>query len=290
MLKIGEFSQAAKVSIKTLRYYDQMGLLKPAWKDRFSGYRFYHLTQVEDLNQILALKEMGFSLDQIQTILQDEITLPQLKAMLRLKKTELQQEIKTSTSQLALIEDRLNQLDAGADLAQITLIQEPTILDQINKPKELEQMKVEIKTLPAFTTAGMKYVGKNENNQIAAMWQEIGPRWGEINNPAKPYERAFGICGEMEEDGSFTYLAGIQVDKVEDLPADLNSWEVPENTYAVFPCTLRDIHKTYQYAHSTWMPENGYKRADGPDFEYYGEHFDPADPESILYVYIPVKK
>jgi predicted transcriptional regulator YdeE len=290
MLKIGEFSTAAKVSIKTLRYYDQMGLLKPAWKDRFTGYRFYHHSQIEELNRILALKELGFSLEQVQTILLDEITIPQLKTMLRLKQSELEQEIEANMGQLALIEDRLRQMENGAGLEQITSVQESTKSDQIERIKELDQMNVEIKTVPAFTAAGMMYKGKNENQEISAMWGEIEPRWKEIKNPAKPYERAFGICGELQEDGSFSYLAGIDVTKVEDLPADMESWEVPENTYAVFPCILTEIHKTYEYAHGKWMPENGYKRADGPDFEYYDEDFDPAKPDSILYIYIPVKK
>ena len=71
MLKIGEFSKLAQVSVKTLRYYHQYGLLKPAWTDRFNGYRYYRLDQLSTLNSILALKELGFSLEQIQTILQD---------------------------------------------------------------------------------------------------------------------------------------------------------------------------------------------------------------------------
>jgi predicted transcriptional regulator YdeE len=290
MLKIGEFSTAAKVSIKTLRYYDQMGLLKPAWKDRFTGYRFYHHNQIEDLNRILALKELGFSLEQVQTILLDEITIPQLKTMLRLKQSELKQEIEDNMAQLALIEDRLRQMENGAGLEQITTVQKPTRPDQIERIKELDQMNVEIKTVPAFTAAGMKYIGKNENQEIAAMWQKIVPRWGEIKNPSKPYEVAYGICGEMQEDGAFSYLASIKVDKVEDLPTDMDSWDIPEQTYAVFPCTLAEIHQTYEFAHGTWMPENGYKRAVGPDFEYYDMSFDPAVPGSIFYVYIPIKK
>ena len=290
MLKIGEFAKKARVSVKTLRYYDECGLLKPAWKDRFSGYRHYHLNQLEDLNRILALKELGFSLDQIRTIQEEEVSISQLRTMLHLKQGELTAEIEARNERLALIEARLKQLDAGADLSEITSVQEPTKPDEIEPIKEPDKMNVEIKTVPAFTAAGMKYHGKNENQEIAAMWQKINPRWNEIKHPAKPYEAAYGICGEMEEDGSFSYLAGVAVEKVEDLPADLESWDVPEQTYAVFPCTLSEIHQTYEYAHGTWMPENNYKRADGPDYEYYDEHFNPADPKSVLYIYIPVKK
>ncbi len=47
-------------------------------------------------------------------------------------------------------------------------------------------MNVEIKTIPAFTAAGMMYKGKNENQEIKAMWGKINPRWDEIKHPAKP--------------------------------------------------------------------------------------------------------
>ncbi len=61
MFKIGDFSKLAQVSDKTLRYYAQLGLLKPVWVDRFSGYRYYTLEQLPRLNRILALKDLGFS-------------------------------------------------------------------------------------------------------------------------------------------------------------------------------------------------------------------------------------
>jgi predicted transcriptional regulator YdeE len=149
-------------------------------------------------------------------------------------------------------------------------------------------MKVHVKTKPAFTVVGTEYFGKNENNEIKAMWQTTSPRLGEIQHANVPPNIAYGVCGEMEEDGRFRYMAAVEVNKVEDLPEGMTSWKVPEQTYAVFGCTLPEIHQTYEYAHGTWIPENGYKRAPGPDFEYYDEHFDPADPASLLYIYIPI--
>ena len=59
MLKIGEFSKLAQVSVKTLRYYDALGLLRPDWVDRYTGYRYYALQQLPRLNRILALRELG---------------------------------------------------------------------------------------------------------------------------------------------------------------------------------------------------------------------------------------
>ena len=66
MLKIGDFSKLAQVSVKTLRHYGKLGLLTPAWIDRFTSYRYYTLDQLRRLNRILALKDLGFSLEQVR--------------------------------------------------------------------------------------------------------------------------------------------------------------------------------------------------------------------------------
>ncbi len=65
MLKIGDFSRLSRVSVKALRYYDELGLLKPVEIDRFTGYRYYSVAQLPRLHRILVFKELGFSLEQI---------------------------------------------------------------------------------------------------------------------------------------------------------------------------------------------------------------------------------
>ena len=65
MFKIGEFSKLTQIPVKTLRYYDELGLLKPVEVDRFTGYRYYSAGQLPRLNRVLALKDLGFSLEQI---------------------------------------------------------------------------------------------------------------------------------------------------------------------------------------------------------------------------------
>ena len=151
ILKIGEFAQEAKVSIKTLRYYDSCSLLKPAWKDRFSGYRYYHRSQLGELKRILALKDLGFSLEQIQTILQEDITLNQLRAMLILKRSELQTEIQSHQDRLEQIEVQLKKLekntDEGEGIAEVLFPVEhiPVSLPNLTD-KEFPTMDVKIKT------------------------------------------------------------------------------------------------------------------------------------------------
>ncbi len=110
MFKIGEFSKISQVSIKTLRYYDHLGLLKPAHIDRFNGYRYYTLTQLPKLYRILALKDLDFSLDQIQSMLNQELGAEALVGMLEDKAAELRQRITSEHARLYRVESRLNQL------------------------------------------------------------------------------------------------------------------------------------------------------------------------------------
>lgn len=70
MFLIGEFSKISRVSKRLLHYYDDIGLLKPAYIDQTTGYRYYRAGQLPRLNCILALKELGLTLDQIKKMLQ----------------------------------------------------------------------------------------------------------------------------------------------------------------------------------------------------------------------------
>lgn len=79
MFKIGEFSKLTRVTVKALRYYDAIGLLAPSAVDPLSGYRYYRAEQLPRLNRILALKDLGFSLEAIATLL-DERTPTHVKA------------------------------------------------------------------------------------------------------------------------------------------------------------------------------------------------------------------
>ena len=69
MYQIGEFSKICQVTVKTLRYYDRIGILKPSEVDRFTGYRYYDRVQLERMLFIQKLKRYGFSLEEIQPLL-----------------------------------------------------------------------------------------------------------------------------------------------------------------------------------------------------------------------------
>lgn len=110
MIKIGDFARLGQVSVVTLRHYDDLGLLKPIRVDNFTGYRYYAVTQLADLNHILALKDLGFSLDQIQQVLSG-LTTDQLHGMLKMKQVEVQQQLVDEQARLSRIRNRLKQIE-----------------------------------------------------------------------------------------------------------------------------------------------------------------------------------
>jgi DNA-binding transcriptional MerR regulator len=79
MFKIGDFSRLSMVTVKALRFYDEIGLLKPVKVDQFTGYRYYTAEQLPRLNYILALKNPGLSLDGIALLVKDSLTPGQMR-------------------------------------------------------------------------------------------------------------------------------------------------------------------------------------------------------------------
>ena len=110
MIRIGDFSKLSRVSIKTLRYYDEMGLLKPIEVDRFTGYRYYDFHQLPRLYRILALKELGFSLEEIARFLEEELSTEELRGMLKLRQAEIRQRVEEEAERLERVELWLRQI------------------------------------------------------------------------------------------------------------------------------------------------------------------------------------
>jgi DNA-binding transcriptional MerR regulator len=107
MLSIGDFARQGRVSVRMLRHYDAIGLLRPACVDRMTGYRSYEAGQLSRLNRIVALKGLGFTLQQVRSILDDEVSVGELRGMLRLRQAELQSQIASDTARLEQVEARL---------------------------------------------------------------------------------------------------------------------------------------------------------------------------------------
>jgi DNA-binding transcriptional MerR regulator len=116
MFSIGEFARHGCISVRMLRHYDAIGLLRPAFVDPVSGYRFYQASQLAELNRIIALKDLGFTLEQVQAILLDQVTVAELRGMLRLRRAEIHARIEAETARLARVEARLLTIEEEASV------------------------------------------------------------------------------------------------------------------------------------------------------------------------------
>ena len=107
MFSIGEFARHGRVSVRMLRHYDAIGLLRPASVDAATGYRFYQAGQLAELNRVIALKDLGFTLQQVQAILAEQVSAAELRGMLKLRRAEIHAQIQEETARLARVEARL---------------------------------------------------------------------------------------------------------------------------------------------------------------------------------------
>lgn len=107
MFSIGDFASHGRVSVRMLRHYDAIGLLQPAHVDPATGYRSYQAAQLARLNRVVALKDLGFTLVDVQSIVDDEVGPEELRGMLRLRQAELRTRIDADAARLRQVEARL---------------------------------------------------------------------------------------------------------------------------------------------------------------------------------------
>lgn len=99
MYRIGDFSKISKTTIKTLRYYDEAGLLKPSFVDKENGYRYYTTKQLIPLHKIISFRQIGLSIDEISLILSGKNE----DYILQKRKSEIESQLQQITKQLSRI-------------------------------------------------------------------------------------------------------------------------------------------------------------------------------------------
>ncbi|WP_330328653.1 MerR family transcriptional regulator [Streptomyces sp. NBC_00536] len=153
MFTIGDFAKHGRVSVRMLRHYDAIGLLRPARVDPGSGYRHYEAAQLSRLNRIIALKELGFSLQQVGSILDERVGPQELRGMLRLRRAELESAMAAAADRLGQVETRLRSIESEGTMSTDDIV---------------------VKSLPAVRLA--------ELTGIAASYapQDIGPVIGPL--------------------------------------------------------------------------------------------------------------
>ncbi|MFJ2878342.1 MerR family transcriptional regulator [Streptomyces sp. NPDC086796] len=112
MFTIGDFARYGRVSARMLRHYDAIGLLPPDRTDPATGYRFYGAAQLARLNRIIALKDLGFTLQQVRAILDEQVGPEELRGMLRLRRAELEEAMRAAGARLAQVEARLRSIES----------------------------------------------------------------------------------------------------------------------------------------------------------------------------------
>lgn len=109
--RIGEFAQLSGVSTKTLRHYEQVGLLRPAAVDARTRYRRYAAAQLRDLAWILALRDLGLSLAEIRAFLARSAMPSERRSLLLRRRQNTQRAIEAATQSLKHIDAVLGELD-----------------------------------------------------------------------------------------------------------------------------------------------------------------------------------
>ena len=122
MLKIGEFSKLSRISVRMLRHYDEIGLLKPAQIDRFTDYRYYREDQLPTAGRIAALKEMGFSLADLVRILAVYDDREQMEKFFSARRRELEAVSKDTAYKLTLLDAAEKRLRKEEDMSYNVLI------------------------------------------------------------------------------------------------------------------------------------------------------------------------
>jgi effector-binding domain-containing protein len=269
MLKIGEFSKIGRVSVKTLRHYDEIGLLKPVWVDDFSSYRYYSVGQLSRLNRILALKDLGFTLEQIAPVLDENLPPAQIRGMLRLKQAEIEQRMGEEQALLARVEARLKQIE-GED----TMANYDVVLKSV-EPLTVASVR---EVLPTYGDVDRLF------NELGAFVRQpgvkaIGP-WFAIWHDEEYRER--DVDGEAFV-GLASSAPGSEKVRVYELPG------VPHMASTIHKGGYHSLGDAYQAA-LRWIEASGC-RISGPSRELYLQGPHGAGPdEYVTEIQFPVEK
>lgn len=151
-------------------------------------------------------------------------------------------------------------------------------------------MQPQFITRPTFTVVGMVLRATPMTPEIPKLWDRFFPRIDEIAHLAEPHV-SYGVIDHYDPAAhQFDYMAGCTVTAVDAVPAGMQRWDVPANTYAVFATTLPRLVQVMEQIYNSWLPTSSYRHGAGPYFERYDEHFNPEDPASTFEIYIPVAK
>lgn len=269
-LKIGEFSKLNMVSTKTLRHYEEIGLIAPFEIDKWTGYRYYTVDQLSKMNRIIFLKKLGFSLEEIKEIFDDGREMPSVNEI-RLKLEDCNKELNIITkraTELSMLENKLQK-------------------------KEIMQ-QIFIKSLPAVTAATHRRVISGYHELFNLCPNVIGPEMARLGCECAAPEYCFTIDHNDEYCSTnidIEYFEAVKERKEDskmiqfkDIPAVKTAACI--NHYGVYETLPESFAILYKQ-----IEDNGYKIVDKPRFCYIdGIWNKDSESEWLTEIQIPVEK
>ncbi len=278
MFRIGEFSRIGCVTIETLRHYDELGLLKPAQVDRFTGYRFYSAQQLLTLNRIRALKEVGLSLAEIARILQNELTVEELRGMLKARLVTTESLIETAQVQREKILARLHQL---------------TLEDHMS------EYEVTLKSVEAHTVAAIRETVPKVDQmpqRCGAMFDMVAG-WMAANSlpfgpPLTIYHDKSHTREQIDTECAFI-IPGLGVDEVPPPKSPIMVYQMAALPQVATTIVTDDFHQQVEgltpayNAIGQWIEEHGYRIVGAPRELFHGS---PEKGDLTAEIQFPIKK
>jgi len=125
---------------------------------------------------------------------------------------------------------------------------------------------------------------------IPAQWQRFGPYLGNITGQIG--RTAYGVICNGDDSGNTEYISGVEVSDFSRIPKELSQLRIPEQNYAVFAHGdhISTIRRVWFTIWNKWLPESGLEVSEGPEFERYGEEFDPSTGTGGFEIWIPMKR
>jgi DNA-binding transcriptional MerR regulator len=270
MLNIGEFARLGQVSPRMLRHYDQLGLLAPERVDPDTGYRSYAVHQLGRLHRLLALRDLGFKLEQIGGLLDNDLSPEQLHGMLRLRRAELEQTVADEQSRLRRVEAHLRAIEGSNTVnAQDVVIKETQPLRVVEARALARALDPEY-IGPVFAQLAPKLIDR---------LQRAGARPGML----------IGYYDEPAEDGSVGVHVGFEIGE-QPVPAGdgVEVVELPEVEVAsiVHHGGMEGITPVYE-ALIRWIEDSGFRLA-GYSRELYREM--GADGPNVTEIQVPIAR
>ncbi|MFG2054591.1 MerR family transcriptional regulator [Micromonospora sp. NPDC048930] len=273
MFTIGEFAVLGRVSVRMLRHYDGIGLLRPASVDPHTGYRYYRAEQLGRLNRVIALKDLGLTLDQVRTVLDDRLDAAELRGMLRLRRAQLAAQVAADTARLAAVEARLRMLETEGRMTT-----EDVVLKKVPAVRIAELTGV----APSYETPDIGPV-------IQPLYPELFRRLDEAH--VRPTGPAIAWY-EPEGDGEAVVVhAGVTVDVDRSAASDVAVVDLPALATAatiVHHGAMDEVEASMRVL-ARWIEENGW-RAEGYAREVYLDYCQERPEEGVTELQIPVSR